>query len=199
MKNSIFVCQNPVSSNWQLGSLPVFGASLTLIGWRLSTSIDGGLPEKIAGVLAQSMTAVSNVIFLSSDVKGDVPNKWQSIGEDAVCALKEPNPLKYFSNYLSGSTSDLVLLSTRKPEKAVNLFEDGIYSWWMQGQIALLSEPEQPIPTINRQILLSLFEEDWAKNALSLQNLGIQSVLRPGVDGSVAGFVFLTADFGNKF
>jgi hypothetical protein len=200
VKNSIFACLNPIEKFWQLGCLPpAHGTSLILIGWYLSTSIDGGLPEKIADILARATTSAANAVFLSSDVKGGVPNEWKLVGEDAVCVLKEPNPLKFFLNSLSGRTSDLVLLSTRKPENVVRLFDDGIYSWWLQGQVVLLSEPEQTMPEIDRQTLLSLFEDDWTQQALHLQSTGTQCVMRPGVDGSVAGLLFLTDDFRSKF
>ncbi len=200
MKNSIFACLNPIEKFWQLGCLPPAHGTFVLIGWRVyPTPVDAGMPETVGEVLARVMTSAANAVFLSSDVKGGVPNEWRIVGEDAVCVLKEPNPLKSFLNSLSSRKSDLVLLSTREPDKVIRLFDDGTYPWWLQGQIVLLSEPKQIMPEIDRQSLLSLFEDDWMQQALYLQSTGIQCVVRPGVDGDVAGFLFLTDAFRNRF
>lgn len=200
MKNSIFACLNPVEKFWQLGHLPPAHGTLVLIGWQITpTPVDEGMPETVGAVLARVMTSLGNVVFLSSDVKDGLANEWKSVGEVAVCVLKEQNPLKSFLNYVSGNTSDLVLLSTRNTEKVIRLFDDGTYPWWLQGQIVVLSEPEQPMPEITRENLLSLFEDDWTRQTQHLQSIGIQCVMRPGVDGSVAGFLFLTDGFRSKF
>ena len=200
MKNSIFACLNPVQKIWQLGRLPHTPDAFVLIGWRTyPTPVDGGIPEAVGEILARAMTSAANVIFLSSDVKGDAPPDWKIVGGNLICALKEESLIKRALSSLSNIPSTLVLLSTRKPEVVIRLFDDAAYPWWTQGQIALLSESNRPIPKINRQTLLSLFEEDWTQNASALQDLGIQSVMRSGVDGSVAGFLFLTADFGGRF
>lgn len=200
MSNSIFACLNPVQKIWQLGRLPLASGTLVLIGWRTyPTPVDEGMPEAVGEVLARAMASAANVIFLSSDVKGDVLADWNIVGDSLVCALKEESLLKRALSSLSSVSSTIVLLSTRKPEVVIRLFNDAAYPWWMQGQIALLSESEQPMPKMNRQTLLSMFEDNWTQNALALQNLGIQSIMRPGVDGSVAGFLFLTADFSKRF
>lgn len=200
MRNTVFVCHNPIETYWQLGQISTVGGNFTLIGWDLSSTLtDGGMPETVAGILARAMTSTANVIFLSSNVNGGIANDWKTIGDDAVCVLKENNPLRCVLNALSNRTSDFTLLSTRNPKAVIELFDDGIYSWWMQGQVILLSEPERATPKINRQILLALFEEDWTRQASQLQSVGIQSVLRPGVDGSVAGFLFLTDAFRITF
>ena len=200
MKNSIFACLNPVQNIWQLGRLPLASGTLVLIGWRTyPTPVDGRMPETVGEVLARAMTSAANVVFLSSNAKDAVTTDWKIVGDNLVCALKEESLIKRALNSLSNAPSTIVLLSTRKPDVVIRLFDDAAYPWWMQGQIALLSELEQPMPKINRQTLLSLFEDDWTQNALTLKKLGIQSVLRPGVDGSVTGFLFLTADFGSRF
>lgn len=200
MRDSILICKNSVSSNWQLGSPPPFGTSFILIGWYLPpTFVDGGMPETVTEILARAITSAAQVIFMSSDVKGGVANEWKSLGEESVYVLEEPNPLKSFWAALSSRVSDIVFLSTRRPEKVLPLFDDGIYSWWMQGQVVLLCEPDQSLPKINWQMTLSLFEENWMQNAQHLQSVGVRGIMRPGVDGCVAGVLFLTDDFRHKF
>jgi len=200
MKNAILACHNPIQTHWQLGQTATGGSNLTLIGWQISPiPVDSGMPEAVAQILTRAMISAAQVVFPSSDVKGDIPTDWETVGDDLVCALKEESLIKRALNSLSNAPSTIVLLSTRKPEVVIRLFDDAAYPWWMQGQIALLTAPERATPKINRQILLALFEGDWTRQALQLQSVGIQCVLRPGVDGSVAGFLFLTDAFRTTF
>ena len=85
-------------------------------------------------------------------------------------------------------------MSTRRPDTAVRLFDDAGFPWWLQGQVVLLSGPDAPPPDIDEEMLLALFGEDWTNHAASLAP-GIEGVLRPGVDGDVAGLLSLTDAF----
>ena len=201
LKNSIFVCPSPIEEFWQLGRLSGIGENFALIGWRVyPRPLDGGMPESVGEIMARTMTAAANVIFLSSDVESShLTNEWKNIGEDAVCVLSEPNSLKSFLAALSNRTTDLVLLSTQNPEKVVRLFDEGIYSWSMQAQVVFLAEPGRALPEIERQTLLSLFQNDWLRYSSGLKDEGVKCVLRPGVDGDVAGILFLTNAFRHTF
>ena len=61
--------------------------------------------------------------------------------------------------------------------------------------MVLLSEPDAPPPEIDEESLLALFGEEWTKRATSLAPAGIEGIVRPGVDGDVAGLLTLTGAF----
>lgn len=199
LRNSILICDNPVETFWQLGQISKGSGNFVLLGWRVSwTPIEDGVPDAVAKVLAAAMTSLAQVIFLSSDLaQTDAVNEWDSSGEKTVCVLKEPNPLKQLTAFLSGKAVHITLVATRTPKQVEQSLDDSM--WSLETQIILLSEPERVLPKIDWQTLLSLFDDDWILSASQLQRIGIQCVLRPGVDGCVAGVLFLTDDFRHKF
>ena len=71
----------------------------------------------------------------------------------------------------------------------MRLFDDAEFPWWLQGQVVLLSEADAPAPEIDEGSLLALFREDWTEHAASLARFGIDGVVRPGVDGDIAGLL----------
>jgi hypothetical protein len=97
---------------------------------------------------------------------------------------------------VKGMPVHLGLMSTRRPETAMRLFDDAAFPWWMQGQGVLLSVPDAPPPAIEEALLLALFGEQWTRHAASLLPLGIEGVVRPGVDGDVAGKVMTPINMG---
>jgi hypothetical protein len=77
----------------------------------------------------------------------------------------------------------------------MRLFDDAGFPWWMQGQVVLLSEAAAPPPDFDDKTLLALYGEDWIKHAISLAAVGVNGIVRPGVDGDVASVLTLTAAF----
>jgi hypothetical protein len=75
------------------------------------------------------------------------------------------------------------------------LFKEAGFPWWLQGQVALLSEPEAPPPDVAAEALLALIDDDWASRIGALVGEGVMGVVRPGVDGDVAGVLSMTAAF----
>ncbi len=200
MRNAILTCLNPVEEFWQLGNLFLANDNFVLIGWQVFPSpFDEGMPETVGKILTQVMISFGNVLFLNSNTSADTENEWKYYDDKATLFLKEPNPLKRFMGTLSGRSEDLTLLATRKPQTVERLFDDGKYPWWLQGQIVFVSDQEQILPRIDRETLLCFFEDDWLQQVGRLQDLNIECVLRPGVDGDVAGILFLTEDFRHTF
>lgn len=199
MRNAIFICDNPVEPFWQLGEISTGGGNFVLLGWRTYPKpVDDGMPDAVAKVLASVMTSLSQVIFLSSDLaQTDAANEWKSFGDKAVCVLIEPNPLKRLAAVLSGRAADIALVATRTTQEVEQFLDESM--WSLQTQMVLLSEPERALPAIDWQTLLSLYGDDWIRHASRLQSIGVQSVLRPGVDGCVAGILFLTDAFRQMF
>ena len=77
-----------------------------------------------------------------------------------------------------------VLLATRRAEIASRLFDDPVYPWWLQGQVALLWTADAPLPAAESIEWATLLDDDWIGRATAL---GAQGAVRPGVDGDVAG------------
>lgn len=170
-----------------------------LLGWRTHPKpFDDGMPDAVGKVLASAMTSLAQVIFLNSDLAqtGNV-NEWKSSGDKTISVLKEPNPLKQLTGFLFGRATHINLIATRTPQQVEQSLDDSMWSW--ETQIILLNEPEQVLPEIDWQTLLSLFEDDWLLHGSRLQSIGVQAVVRPGVDGCIAGILFLTDAFRHTF
>ena len=170
---AIFVCVEPRRSEWQLGVLPPSMGRMMLIGWKQDPEpVDAGVPDDVAAVVARALTSIGRVTFPSSAVHASAGG-WSPFkrGPDA---------------------GDL--LSTTDPQTVTQAFDDAAHPWSMQGQVLLISAPSVPPPEIDRKRLRALLENDWSGAADALAPPGVIAVLRPGVDGDLAGLLTLTAD-----
>jgi hypothetical protein len=59
----------------------------------------------------------------------------------------------------------------------------------------LLSEPEESPPDLDQSRLFSLFGGDWTALASLLESSGVLGVLRPGIDGDIAGLLSFSDEF----
>lgn len=190
---SLLVCLDPRARWWQLGPLPPAAGRLILVGWKQTPrSVDGGVPDVVAGALSRAMTSVARVTFPRSNGDAAPAPTWSTRGLDRIRLLPAAGVRAQLEAMLKG---DIVLVSTRRPETAHSLFDDGGYPWWLQGQIVLLSAADAGPPDITREQFLALHGEDWAERAGRLAKAGVDAVVRPGVDGSVAGLLSLSEPF----
>jgi hypothetical protein len=159
------------------------------------------VPEPITDVLARALTSVARVTFLYSRAKPVTATNWLPLEGaggptgDMVRVLTAKNLVGRIIARLKGTPVHLALMSTRRADTAKRLFDDAGFPWWLQGQIAMLSETDAPPPQIDEESLLALFEEEWTTHAASLIAAGIRGVIKPGVDGDVAGLLSLTDAF----
>ena len=173
-RTSLFACLEPRRSEWQLGALPPPTGQMMLIGWKKDPEpVDGGVPDDVAHMLARAFTSLGRVSFLSSAVHASSGGGWLS-------SKRAPGPAD--------------LMSTTDPQIVVHAFNDAAHPWWMQGQVLLISAPADPPPGIDRKQLLAVLENEWNGTAAPLSALGVIGVVRPGVDGDLAGLLTLTAD-----
>jgi hypothetical protein len=195
-RTSIFACRDARGLHWQLGALPPANGRLTLIGWsEAGDTPDGGVPDEVARVLARALTSVARVTFPCSSVNPVATGVWSPLDDDLIRGLTGKGLGGRIVAKLRGNPADIALMSTRRPETAMRLFDDAGFPWWLQGQVVLLSEPGAPPPEIDEESLLALFGEEWTTHAASLAPVGIEGILRPGVDGDVAGLLTLTDAF----
>jgi hypothetical protein len=195
-RTSIFACPDARAAQWQLGPLPPPAGRVTLIGWNnAAEQTDAGVPEDIARVLANAFTAVARVTFPCScvDANTSAPGGWSPSDGDMLRTLTTGFAARIAAK-LNGTPAEITLVSTRRADSAIRAFDDGAFPWWMQGQVMLLSQPDAPPPDVDAKSLLALFEDAWTTHAASLGR-GIQGVVRPGVDGDVAGLLSLSDAF----
>jgi hypothetical protein len=195
-RTSIFACRDARGLHWQLGALPPAKGRLTLIGWKeAGDRPEAGVPAEVATVLARALTSVARVTFPSASVKAVAAGAWSPLDDDLIRLLTGKGFGGRIVAKLKGTPAEIPLMSTRRPETAMRLFDDAGFPWWLQGQVVLLSEPDAPPPEIDEGSLLTLFGEEWTERATSLAPVGIEGIVRPGVDGDVAGLLTLTDAF----
>jgi hypothetical protein len=195
-ESAIFVCRDPRGAHWQLGALPTTESHMTLIGWRqVPAPNDAGVPDDVAAILARALTSVGRLTFPSSSYFGAPCGEGSPPAGDLVRSLGYGGLVERIRNAVGHVPATIALLSTRRPESAARAFDDEGFPWWLQGQVVVLSSPEAAPPDIDRVTVLSLLTDDWSKRAANLAPAGIAGVMRPGVDGDVAGLLSLTVAF----
>jgi hypothetical protein len=193
---SIFACRDARALHWQLGPLPPANGRLTLLGWTQAPERpDAGVPVEVAHVLASALVSVARVTFPCSSVNSVATTAWSPLEGDLIRVLGGKGIAGRIVAKLTGTPADIGLMSTRQPESAMRLFDDAGFPWSLQGQVVLLSEPGAPPPDISADALLELLEEDWTQRGAALGTVGVQGIMRPGVDGDVAGLLSLRDAF----
>lgn len=189
---SIVACRDPHGAHWQLGPLPPARGRVALIGWHDPAAQDeGGVPPRIAAVLTRALTSAARVTFPSSVMTPSATADWTPSDGDEIRVLSSRSMRGRIAARLRGLPPAVMLISTRQPASAVQLFDDPGFPWSMQGQLALLSRADAPPPPIDERTLLALFSDEWATHTAA----GLEGILRPGVDGDVAGLWSLTDSF----
>jgi hypothetical protein len=197
---SVQVCRDARGTQWQLGPLPPARGRLTLVGWtHPADQQNSGVPAGVSGVLARALTSVARVTFPSSIPDVPATDTWSAFNGSLVRALTGQCAIERAKARLGGTGSRALLISTRRPDVTLRAFDDAGFPWWLQGQALLLSAPEAAPPDVNEPTLLALFENDWVEEAARLAALDVLGVVRPGVDGDLAGVLALSEAFDQSF
>ncbi|HEU4853769.1 MAG TPA: hypothetical protein VFS89_00580 [Nitrosospira sp.] len=196
-RTALLVCHNPRGSNWQLAPLCSTNGRAALIGWRqVPDSVDDGVPIDVAMVMARAFTSVARVTFLCTSESDGAAAGWMQLDEDFVRAMRRPGLTGFIRQFIDRIPRNAALMSTRRPEIVLRLFDDPAFPWWMQGQVVLLSPAEAGPPELDSEFLISLVDkDDWSNQEKILSNAGILGIVRPGVDGDVAGLLSLASSF----
>ncbi len=188
---AILLSNDATGTHWQLGPLPPRAGEFTLLGWTL-VNHDGGVPDPVVNVLACALVQCGRVTFPCSAVPMPQSLGWRSEQADFVGTfpLRAVRGWRIFLAALCGR-SELPLLSTTREEAVHGLFDDPAYPWHYQGQFALLSRPAAIPPNLSvlGEIPGNIIEPDWADALSELRGTGVESIIRPGVDGSVVGLL----------
>jgi hypothetical protein len=201
MSMRLFITHDAPGPQWQLGSPSSELGAFALIGWN-SDDIEGGVPERVVNVLARSLAAFGRVTFACSTISSPDAPGWQMQGGDFVIRYRARSFLgRIAGQFFSRAPVDFTLLSTIAEEAVRRLFNDAAYPWWGQGQFALISPGGASAPDFDRTGFdpATLFEREWPESFGSLQPLGVQAILRPGVDGDVAGLLCASGEVRDCF
>lgn len=197
----LFITHDTPRPQWQLGSpSPELGA-FALIGWN-SNKREGGVPERIVYVLATSLAAFGRVTFACSTISATGAAGWQMQGSDFVSRYRIRSVLGRMAARVSaGAPIDLVLLSTTDEQTVGRLFDDAGYPWWSQSQFVLVSPADASPPDFDKVAFnpATLLECELLEGFGSLEPLGVQAILRPGVDGDVAGLLCASSEVRDRF
>lgn len=181
MKKLFLLCMSPVAPHWQLDLSPPSGAEVLLLSWCPGwDDHDKGVPRDVATIIAKTLTANAKIGFLSSE-----PGK--PAGPTTQYSDVAFNPIERIHAKIKHEPVQVKLITTVDPNVACQIFYDGSFSWQMQGQIAFLLPTASNPPLLDRKGLGMLMESGWKQ---ALARLGLQhllGVMRPGVDGDVAG------------
>lgn len=188
-RGALRVCRDPRRDDWQLGSLPPAQGHLVLVGWRgADNDAGGGVPADIAQVLARGFTAVARVTFACSSAEIDVTSDWTAWRDrDAYRGVETGGAMTRLRSTLRGAPRLLTLCSTRDAATAARLFDDGGFPWWLQGQVVVLSRQDGPPPDLTATLWHALLEDEWLDALMDVDDRNVFGIVRPGVDGAVAG------------
>ena len=160
-----------------------------MLGWRLDPApVDAGVHAPIDRILADALTSCGRVTFLWS------PDETGATRDDDIIYATDPAAgLSRLGARLAGLPDRLSLIATRNSDTAARMFDVLGFDWTRQGQIALVSVPDALPPTLDRSTILELLSSDWLMRCGEFEGGPVRAVLRPGIDGDVAGL--FSADY----
>ena len=180
---SMVMCRAPKARRWQLGALPPARGHIALLGWHIEPPhVDAGVHPPIDRILANVLTGCARLTFLWSEHESEAVSS-----DDVIYRTDGAAGLSRLGARLAGQPSRFTLLTTRHPDTAVRMFDVTGFDWSQQGQVGLMSDPDAPPPVIDYATIGDLFSADWVARAAGFNEGPIRGVLRPGVDGDVAG------------
>jgi len=177
---SIIFCEQPRSPNWRV-AVPASG-SVCLIGWTDSAStVDDGMPDWVAEILATALTAQHVVTFPATSKVSTSAERVTELSTGIVKhALTGTGPRRF------------ALVSTQRPDITRSAFDDTGFPWWLQGQFLLLTPQDAAPPQLDADEVLALLAPDPTDpDAWSLP--GVVAQLRAGVDGDVGALYGVSA------
>jgi len=196
----LFITHDAPAPHWQLGSPSSKRGAFSLIGWS-SDALESGVPERIVDVLARSLAAFGRVTFACSTISAADTPGWQMQGSDFVTRCRTRSGLgRIAARFLARAPVDLVLLSTASEQAVRGLFNDAGYPWWGQGQFVLISSAGASPPDFDSIAFdpATLFAREWSESFGRLPPLGVQAMLRPGVDGDLAGLLCASSEVRDR-
>ena len=188
---ALLLVDTPKDPAWELDWESLHGVRTGLLSWvTAEPQVDAGVPRPIAELLARAFCRNSTVTYLCSQVPESADGAWRTSPIGAMCRIRS-NSIVQRQYY--------PLLATRRPEVAVQLFDDERFQWFMRAQAVVLSDPNGALPALDWGLLDGALGKPIQTPADRLRAAGVLVLIVPGVDGCVAGFYFLDEAFGSTF
>jgi hypothetical protein len=181
-RNELLVSPGTPPDKWQL--FPHMTGHMLMIGWRLATgrSVDDGVPPEVAPVLALALANLGWVSFFDSSEPIRTP-------DDQVSPINPPGFSGRVRAAVAGLPKEVYLVSTRRPDLVASAFVASFFSWVMQGQAILISPHDRKPPELDWSQMLSITGGESSALEAAISEWGAEAVVRPGVDGDVAGLL----------
>jgi hypothetical protein len=186
-RKDLFLCVDPRSSQWQLGSLPPSAGRVMLLGWTRPTADEDEVPEVVRGALAAALVSVGRLVFPSTQSATVEPLLRAG---DTVIDL-ERTITGRLNALLTRRPPTVSVVYTSSSGGARTLFDDPGFPWWLQGQVALLTRHDEPL-ILDEHTLEALISDQWAQMTHKLEPQGVVGSIRPGVDGAVVAVLSLS-------
>jgi hypothetical protein len=181
-RNELLVSKGIPADKWKL--FPHMTGHALMIGWRLVSgrSVDDGVPPEVAPVLAHALTDLGWVSFFEGSEPDPTP-------DDRVSPINPPGFAGRVRAAAAGLPKEVYLVSTQRPELVASAFDASFFSWVMQGQAILISPHERKPPELDWSQMMSITGGETSALEAALSAWGAKAVVRPGVDGDVAGLL----------
>ena len=178
------IVADPCNPKWELW--PIAEGRNWLLAWRVDPwPVDGGVPDRVASVMASAICAAGWVVHLSPRQR-DLKSRqgWVDSADHRSlrrCAVRPP-PLYRRPH---GLWRGLSLSATTDPALAVDAFDAG---WSRRAQIIFLLPPG-PLPAVDGSALMALLRGALPTRCSLTGAPVLRGVVLPGVDGDVAQLV----------
>lgn len=181
----ILICTSARLPQWQLAGYIGTPTSL-LLGWHQAIrSVDGGAPAEVAKVISNALCRGARISYLYSDLQEIIDTHAKEFY--SIQPITEPGLLIAF---WSGIHPKAAVVSTNNPEVALHLFDASYFSWVLQGQSVFLSRLSDPIPDL-KDVVSKTWQRRYEDAPMdTLIEYSLVGIMRPGVDGDVAGILF---------
>ncbi|MCU0633712.1 MAG: hypothetical protein MUE41_02465 [Gemmatimonadaceae bacterium] len=186
---ALSLCRDPEAARWQLGDLRRANGRSVLLAWERGTHGDRAVPTTVRAILACALARVARVSFLDAAGRRTIATDWTLVDQAHGEYVRTLAPALHGGRWLAlvpEAPRELCLRSAHDAEVIARMFTQDEYPWERQAQVALLSDPHGPLPTLGHDALLGLFEGGWVTSLDRLGPLGVAAVLRPGRDGEAA-------------
>lgn len=189
------------NTQWNLGSFGSFAGPTWLLGWRQNpVPLDGGMPKAVSAVFSQAFTASATVMGLCTQAALPLQSDSRTDSSSDILpyqavALTSATRAQRLLNRFTGEPDAIYLVASRDSMTIARLFDNPTFNWSLQGQVILLSSRnELDLSRIQWKMVKTIFSGNWLNALNHLLSIGIEAVIKPGVDGDVAGVVFLKAE-----
>ena len=178
----ILVCTSARLPQWQLAGYIGTSTSL-LLGWHQAIRpVDGGVPAEVARVISNALCRGVRISYLCGDLEEIETHSKEFC---TIQPIAESGLIARFIAHWSGVPLNAAIVSTNNPKVALHLFDASYFSWVLQGQSVFLSALSDPVPDLKKG---QTKYENAPMDALN--DYSLVGMMRPGVDGDVAGILF---------